>query len=235
MPSQPQAIMPNNNHVMYNHLDRKGSIQTTNSSVFEGSYDRLDRTGSLNDRMSLDRSYSRLNNTIIGRSQSERSRREQNIHNSYDHLERSPSFGESPTDVRSRSFGSLEGRSRFHLPSPPPEDSYNHLNRYRHASLPSSCSPRKEYDFYNKLDRSVSSVYRGTDMTSYDRLDSMQDVKGSQMSSYDRLDSMQDVKGSQMSSYDRLGSMQGSVMLDKDMGMGPPPVSSKVCILSKIL
>lgn len=202
MPSQPQAIVQNNNHGVYNHLDRKPSIQSTNTAVGD-SYDRLDRHGSLSDRLSLDRSYSRLNcnKTPPHRTQSQRSIQERNISDSYDHLERTPSFDGSPSkrDNRSRSFGSLE-RGRFRVASPPTEDSYNHLSRYRHASLPSSSSPRRIMEFYDKLDRSTANLDQGAIVNSYDRLDSM----------------------------------QGSMLLDKDIGMSPPATPSNVRILRNI-
>ncbi|XP_028395022.1 uncharacterized protein LOC114519145 isoform X2 [Dendronephthya gigantea] len=195
MPSQPQAIVQNNHHQgVYDHLERKSSIQSTSTAVAV-SYDRLDRSGSLSDRLSLERSYSRLNNnkTPPHRSQSQRSIQERNISDSYDHLERTLSFDGSPSkeDSRSRSFGSLE-RTRFKLASPPPEDSYSHLSRHRHASLPSSSSPRKNMEFYDKLDRSTANLDQG----------------------------------SIVNSYDRLNSMQGSVMLDRDIGMSPPTTPS---------
>ena len=206
MPSQPQAIVRNNQGV-YNQLDRKASIQTT-STVMAESYDRLDRPGSFSDRLSWERSYSRLNcnSRTPTRTQSERSKREQ-ISNSYDHLERAPSFTGSPSsaDGRSRSFGSFEGRNRFQAASPPPEDSYNHLTRYRHASLPSSDSPKRQMDFYDKLDRSMASVNQWNQAQSYDRLDNMQD---------------------HAKSYDRLNSMQGSMVSDRDTGLSPPPSSN---------
>jgi hypothetical protein len=246
MPSQPQAIAKNNNQAVYNHLDRKSSIQTSSTAI-EDSYNRLDQIGSLNDHLSAERSYSRLNCSKItpSRAQSQRSCRDQHISNSYDHLERTTSFNGSPSsaDSRSRSFSGVEGRSRFHFPSPPAEDSYNHLAQVRHASLPSSSSPKKQLDFYDKLDRSMANVHLGSHVNSYDRLDSMQDQE-SHVNSYDRLDSMRDQgthmnsydsldstrdQGSHVNSYDHLGSMQGSMMLDKDMGMSPP-LSSNVCI-----
>ena len=208
MPTKPQAIVKNNYKDVYDQLDRKASIHTTNTVLGE-SYDCLDRTGSFNDALSWERSYSRLNcsDRTPTRTQSERSRRDQ-ISSSYDHLERTPSFTGSPSsaDGRSRSFGSFEGRNRFQLSSPPAEDSYNHLTRYRHASLPSSSiSPKRQLDFYDKLDRSMASVHQGNQAQSYDRLDSMQD---------------------HVNSYDRLNSRAGSVMPDRDTAMSPPPSSN---------
>jgi hypothetical protein len=214
MPSQPQTIVQNNNHAaVYNRLDHKHSVQTTSSAI-GGSYDCLDRTASLSDRLSFERSYSRLNCNKMApsRSQSQHSTREKNISDSYDHLERTPSFNGSPSsaDGRSKSFGSLEGQARFHLPSPTEEDSYNHLSRFRHASLPNRSSPKRQTDFYDKLDRSMASVRLGSD------------------NSYDRLDSMQDQGSHDASSYDHLDNMQGSMLLDRDVGMSPPPVFSNV-------
>ena len=212
MPSLPQAIRQNNNQV-YCRLDRQATIQTSNS-VVEDSYNRLDRAGSLSDRLSLERSYSRLNcnNTVPvpDGTQSQRSMRDLNIRDSYDHLERTPTFTGSPSGVdnRSRSFGSLEGQAPFRFPSPTDEESYNHLSRLRHASLPSSISPQKQMDFYDKLDRSMASVSQGSQAMSYDRLDSMRD------------------QGLHMNSYDRLDSMQGSILLDRDPGISPPPYTN---------
>lgn len=265
MPSQPQAIQQSNNHTVYNHLDRKPSIQTTSSAIGD-SYDRLDRTGSLSERLSWERSYSRMNcsTTSPQRMRSRHSFGGQNVSESFDRLDGAPSFNGSPSsaDSRSRSFGSVEGRSRFHPSSPPVQDNYNRLSRVRHASLPSSSNPKREIDFYNSLDRSMASVHHASQMNSYDRLDSLQD-EGSKMSSYDRLNSMHDERSkmdnydrlnsmqderSKMNSndqrdsmqdlsssgnkhmYDRLGSRQGNVLLDKDKGITPPPLSN-VCML----
>ena len=220
MPSQPQAIRQNNNQV-YCRLDREASIQTS-KSVVEDSYNRLDHTGSLSDRLSLERSYSRLNcnNTVSvpNRTQSQRSMRDMNTRDSYDHLERTPSFTGSPSTVdhRSRSFGSLEGQARFRFPSPTDEESYSHLSRLRHASLPSSISPQKQMEFYDKLDRSMASVNQGSQAMSYDRLDSMRDL------------------GLHVNSYDRLDSMQGSILLDRDPGLSPPP-SANVCCIFRVI
>jgi hypothetical protein len=177
----------------------------------EDSYNHLDHTGSLSDRLSLERSYSRLNcnNTVPSRSQSQRFMRD-----SYDHLERTNSFSGSPSsaDSRSRSFGSVEGRARFQFPSPTEDENYDRLARARHASLPNSSSPKKQMEFYDKLDRSMASIHQGAQAMSYDRLDSMRDL------------------GSHVNSYDRLDSMQGSMLLDRDIAMSPP-LSSNVCIL----
>ena len=171
----------NDNHQMYNHL-RRDSTQSDATTVVCGSYDRLERNDSFNDSVSRmgDTSYSRLNCSTTERVESRVSLR--TPRDSYDHLERTGSFdGDSPSsfESRSKSLGSNDGRSRFQFSSPPPEDSYNHLENYRRASWSSSPKTHGNTalspEAYNRLDRSAISVNQQPPANSYDRLDAMQD------------------------------------------------------------
>lgn len=182
MSAKPLPIGGNDKQI-YNRLERNSFAST----AIADSYDRLDRGGSFTDHSSqvTDTSYRYLNSTstLQDRQGSRGTLRGMQFNDSYDHLERGSSVHGAPgrTDSRSRSFGSLEGgsRSRFSSwSSTPLEDSYNHLDRYRHSSWSSSqknMGTVTSREFYDKLDRSRGSVHQGDAMNSYDHLDRMQE------------------------------------------------------------